>query len=226
MPIGRVRRRADWLSRRIGLEIMGARRARGWSQRELADRAGVSQSIVSRVERGWTGASVELLCHLTTALGLDFSARVYPADGVMVRDERQLQLIRMIAARAGPVWRASVEAPVSPDPSDHRAIDLVLGSGVEVCAIEVERDLRDFQAQFRADLLKRDVLAQRESRPVRFILALPENRRLRTLMRSFAPVISMTLPASSRHIWACIHSGRPVGADGLLWLPSVRSSVR
>ncbi len=220
MNIRKAHERAGWLSHRIGQEVVTARKARGWSQRELARRVAASQTMVSRVERGWSGASVRVLCQLTAALGLDFAPRIYPADGIAVRDERQLRLVRLIVARTNPSWHPSIESRASPDPSDHRAIDLLLSSAVEVCALEVERDLQDVQGQLRADLLKRDLVAQRESRPVRFVLALPDSRRLRRLVRTFAPLFATLLPASSRHVWASIRSGKPIGADGLLWLPS------
>jgi transcriptional regulator with XRE-family HTH domain len=211
--------RAEWLSRRIGQEIRSTRKACGWSQRELAARAGVDQSAVSRVERGWTCASIALLSRLTVELALDFSARVYPADDLVLRDERQLRQVGLIVARKGAAWHASLEARVGVDSRDHRAIDIVLATALEVWAVEVERDLSNFQEQLRGDLLKRDLLAQRESRPVRFILALPDTRRLRALVRAHEPLIRETLPASSRQIWACLRTGTPLGADGLLWLP-------
>lgn len=161
------------------------------------------------------------LCRATAVLGLEPAARVFPADVSVPRDEKQLRLIQLIVSRANPAWHAAIEVRASLDAAGHRAMDLVLGSAIEVCDIEVERDLADFQSQLRANLLKRDLLAQRESRPVRFILALPDTRRLRELDRRFAPLIRATLPAPSRHIWACIRSGKPIGADGLLWLPPV-----
>jgi hypothetical protein len=71
-------------------------------------------------------------------------------------------------------------------------------------------------------MLKRDLLAQRDSRPVRFILALPETRRLRLLVRDYRPLIDKTLPVRSRQIWSFIRTGKPVGGDGLLWLPPIR----
>lgn len=73
--------------------------------------------------------------------------------------------------------------------------------------------------QLRGDLLKRDLLQQRESRPVRFVLALPRTRRLREIVRANESVLRAALPLSSRQVWSALRSGRPLGADGLLWLP-------
>lgn len=218
--------RAQWLARRIGLEIATARRARGWSQRELANRAGVSQSAVSRVERGWVDASVELLTRLCVAVGLDLSARAFPADGVVIRDQRQMAYVGLIASRAHAAYHPALEVRVGRDSTDHRAIDLVLASAVEVWATEVERDLADFQMQLRADQLKCELLAEREARPVRFVLALPATRRLREIVRAHEPAVRAALPASSRQIWACLRSGRPLGSNGLLWLPPTLTADR
>jgi transcriptional regulator with XRE-family HTH domain len=218
--------RARWLAKRIGQEVATARKAHGWSQRELAERAAVSQSAVSRVERGWPEASIELMTRLCMMVGLDFSARAFVADGVVIRDERQMTYVALIVARAHAAYHPTIEMPVGSGPGDRRAIDLVLASAVEVWATEVERDLADFQMQLRADQLKAEQLAQREARPVRFVLALPATRRLREIVLTHEPVVRAALPASSRQIWACLRAGRPLGSNGLLWLPPTMPSTR
>ena len=218
-------RRADWLSRRIGQEIQTTRRMFGWSQRELSARADVPQATLSRIEHGSSRADIETLVRITSALALDLSVRAFPSTRVRIRDERQLARIGFIAARASSLWHPQIEARVTTDPADARAIDLVLASAIEVAAIEVEGDLADFQGQLRPDLAKRDLLAAHESRPVRFVLALPDTRRLRGIIREHASLVARVLPASSRHIWASIRSGNPIGADGLLWLPPGAASI-
>ncbi|HET8570308.1 MAG TPA: helix-turn-helix transcriptional regulator [Candidatus Limnocylindria bacterium] len=223
---GEAERRAVWLSRRIGQEVQTTRRTLGWSQRGLGVRAGVPQSTVWRIEHGSRHANIETLCRITTALALDLNVRAFPSTRVRIRDERQLARIGFITARASTLWHPQLEVRVTPDPADARAIDLVLSSAVEVVAVEVEGDLADFQAQLRPDLAKRDLLAARESRPVRFVLALPDTRRLRGIVKDHASLVARTLPASSRHIWASIRSGNVVGGDGILWLPAGAASVR
>lgn len=64
--------------------LWGARRRAGFSQRELARRAGVPQSTVSRIERGLIVPGVELLERLLRACGMDLVAVEHPARGVDV----------------------------------------------------------------------------------------------------------------------------------------------
>lgn len=52
-------------------DIAIARKARGWSQEELGDRAGVSQSVVSFAERGKTTVAIHLVNCIRQALDLE-----------------------------------------------------------------------------------------------------------------------------------------------------------
>lgn len=54
----------------IGLEIARARRARRWTQAELAERAGISDNTLRSVERGSTNATVGVVFELATLLGV------------------------------------------------------------------------------------------------------------------------------------------------------------
>lgn len=55
----------------MGRDIVEARKARGWSQEELGDRAGVSQSVVSFAERGKATVAIHLVNYIRQALGLE-----------------------------------------------------------------------------------------------------------------------------------------------------------
>ncbi|HET7636085.1 MAG TPA: helix-turn-helix transcriptional regulator [Candidatus Limnocylindria bacterium] len=222
----RAQERAEWLSRRIGREIATARRAHGWSQRELARRAGVSQAAVSRAERGSTRCHIGLLSLVCMTSGMELSVRAFVGEDAPLRDERQLALIDSIVKRLPAAWHVALEVRVGDDPRDHRAIDAVVSSAVEVCAVEVERDLSDFQAQLRADLAMRDLLQRRETRPVRFVLAIPDTRRLRAVVRAHQPAVLASFPITSRRAWAALRTGRPIGGDALLWLPPVPALQR
>jgi transcriptional regulator with XRE-family HTH domain len=66
-------------------EILQRARARaGLSQRELAKRAGTSQSVVARIEQGTTSPTWETLERLLAAAGEELSPNTQPADGSML----------------------------------------------------------------------------------------------------------------------------------------------
>lgn len=54
----------------VGARLRAARRAREWTLDELAERAGMSPSTLSRLESGKRQASLELLLPLTRQLGI------------------------------------------------------------------------------------------------------------------------------------------------------------
>lgn len=55
---------------RIGLRIMTLRKMRGWSQQELADRAGLQRTHVGRIEAGKYAVTLETIQAIAEALGM------------------------------------------------------------------------------------------------------------------------------------------------------------
>lgn len=73
---------------RIGARIRTERESRGWSLAELAERAGVSRSMVHKVERGESSPTAALLGRLSGAFNLSMStlvARAEMAEGRLLR---------------------------------------------------------------------------------------------------------------------------------------------
>jgi len=56
---------------RVGLNLQALRRAKGFSQEELAHRAEVHQTYLSGVERGRRNPSVMVLARIASALDAD-----------------------------------------------------------------------------------------------------------------------------------------------------------
>jgi transcriptional regulator with XRE-family HTH domain len=54
----------------VGRNIRAARKAKGFSQWELAERSGLSADFIGKVERGRTSPSIESLAQIAEALGL------------------------------------------------------------------------------------------------------------------------------------------------------------
>lgn len=95
---------------------------------------------------------------------------------------------------------------------------MVLDGPAGVVLIEIERGLRDLQAQLRAAQLKRVAMAERLGRQVRLVLAVPDLATSRRAVAPHAAIIRSSLTVTSRAAWAAIRSGSPLEADALLWV--------
>lgn len=214
---GLGRARASELTRRFGADLRGARTTAGLTQAQLARLAGVSQSVVSRAERASRRIDWSTACALASATGQELSLKLFPMNGVRLRDRGQVQAVQAIVANAHPSWHPTIEQPVGRQ--DRRAADLVLRGPHETIHIEVERALVDLQAQLRAAQLKRSALAEQFGQAVRLVIAVPGTRRSRRLVGELLPTFRTALPASSREVWASIRSGSPLGTDGIMFIP-------
>ncbi len=58
------------IRRRLGLNIQRLRREKGWSQEELADRAGLHRTYISGVERGVRNPTITIVEKLAATLGV------------------------------------------------------------------------------------------------------------------------------------------------------------
>jgi transcriptional regulator with XRE-family HTH domain len=224
---GRIRARDQ--AQRIGLDIRLARLGAGLTQMQVAHRAGLSQPATSRIERGVLPMDVEAICRAAAAVGCEIGLRVYPAEGVGLRDSGQMHVAEQINLSLHDAWSSRLEVPVG---ADRRAADLVLSSTEEVIHAEIERWLVDFQAQLRAGHLKREALTATMRRPVRFVLALPDTTRNRAVVRLHAGLVATALPVPSHRIWRALRTGTPIGGDGILWVrvgqqrPAGRAGIR
>jgi transcriptional regulator with XRE-family HTH domain len=61
------------ITRLVGRNIRAARRARGLSQWQLAERSGLSADFIGKIERGLTSPSIQSLHHIAEALSLPLS---------------------------------------------------------------------------------------------------------------------------------------------------------
>jgi transcriptional regulator with XRE-family HTH domain len=76
----------------VGARLRTLRRARRLTLREIADRASLSESFVSQLERGQSGATIQSLQRISDALGVDVSD-LFAEDGptgprILRRDAR------------------------------------------------------------------------------------------------------------------------------------------
>ena len=202
---------------RFGREVRDARRAAGLTQVHLGSRAGLSQPMISRIERGAAAPDLRSMARLARGVGQNLSVRLYPAEGIRLRDSGQLGLAEVIRAAAHPSWRVGLEVPVAAPP-DRRAADMVLAGAGAVMHVEIERGLRDLQAQLRAAQLKRVALTERLGCEVSLVLAVPDSLAARQAVAPHSAVLRSALPVTSRAAWAAIRSGAPLSGDALLWV--------
>jgi transcriptional regulator with XRE-family HTH domain len=76
--------RAGWertaLARAVAMAIVRYRAERGLSQRELAQRVGMKQPQVARLERGEVNPSIETLVRISVKLGIGLTIDIRPGD--------------------------------------------------------------------------------------------------------------------------------------------------
>jgi transcriptional regulator with XRE-family HTH domain len=57
------------ITRRLAAKVRERRRARGWSQEQLADEAGLHRTYISQVERATKNPTIEAVEKIANALG-------------------------------------------------------------------------------------------------------------------------------------------------------------
>lgn len=211
-PTDEARRRWDRLVREIGDELRTGRRINGATQRQVGRSIRVSQSEISRRERGrapaFTGA--QLAAH-AAAVGLRLSIKLWPVGGG-TRDAAQARYVGVFVTRIGRRWRVILEAPIQ-QPGDLRAVDILLVGAPAKIAVEVITRLSDLQAQIRASQLKsRDIGA------TRLILAVAGTHANRRALNEARLTLVSSFDLDSRRIVAELAAGRDPGRDGIVVL--------
>ncbi len=202
----------------LGREIALARAHHGLTRRAAARLAHVAPSTLRRIESGDPAVQLDTLVRVTTAVGLKLWTRAFPAQGPSLRDSGQLAVAEWVRSVVSDATELRLELPVGRG----RAIDIVAFRAGEIVAIEIERLLVDFQAQFRAADAKRVELATSHARPIRLVMIVADTHRNRHAVRQHESLIRSVLPAGTREVLSALRSGRPIGRDGLGWIRQVR----
>lgn len=207
-------RMARELALAIGREITLARANLGLTIRAAARLAGVSPTTQRRVEDGDPRTQLDTLCRCAVAVGLKLWGKAFPARTPSLRDTGQLRVAEHVRSMCHRALRVVLELAVG----NGRSIDTAIFGALEIVAMEIERLVTDFQAQYRSAVAKRDELAALHQRPVRLVLAIEDTRRNRELIREHEALIRSALPAGSREIARALRSGEPINRDGILWV--------
>jgi transcriptional regulator with XRE-family HTH domain len=191
---------------RFGLSMRALRRRRGWTQDEVARRAGVSRSLLARVERGeGDRCAVRTLEKLAAALGSRVSVRMLwqgeeldrllDADHAALVDEVVRRLVRL-------GWEVRPEQTFAIR-GERGSIDILAfhAGSRQLLVIEVKSVVPDIQAMLTGldrkarlgPLVARDLgwLPIGTSR----LLVLPDDRTARRRIERFSATIDRVLPA-------------------------------
>ena len=85
----------------IAATLRQARKAKGFSQRELASRAGITQAQISKIERGEVNLAAETLIQVTRALDLELMLiprQIVPAVNLIQNAQDMAAAIRKVSA--------------------------------------------------------------------------------------------------------------------------------
>jgi transcriptional regulator with XRE-family HTH domain len=225
VAVGRARARS--LASRLGTGLREVRLRAGLRQADIAERARVSQSFVSRLERGeGTDTSIETWAIVAAAIGEQLAAfleRVPGADPPRdIEHLRRQLLVIQLASRGG--WSAQPEITIDEGVVRSRAIDVVLLRPLhrEAVAVEVWDLVTDVGAAMRSLDGKVATLGRRLANPpwaVRGLWVMRATHRNRGLVAEFRLVFNARFPASSAEWLRALAdptTSMP-GQDGLCW---------
>lgn len=212
---------------RVGATLRVLRRRRGLSQRRLGELAGLSQSTVSRAERGHLGSlSVDALGRIFGVLDARIRIEIDWRGGGVDRllDQRHAELLTALAhefVKGG--WETLPEVTYAHF-GERGSIDLL---GVQeatrsVVVAEVKSQLNSLEETLRrhdvkvrlAPRIVRDRLGW-SPRHVSRLLVLPEDRTARRRVATQSTVLGAVLPARCHAIRAWLR--HPVGPLAGIW---------
>jgi transcriptional regulator with XRE-family HTH domain len=128
-------RRGRRLLSDLGVEIRNARRSAGLSLGAVAAAGDMSQSELSRIERGLASwLDILVAARLCSIVGLDLAMRAYPG-GEPLRDAAHARLTAAFRARLGTALRVRSEVPIG-DRRDQRAWDQTITDLDGTAAVE------------------------------------------------------------------------------------------
>jgi transcriptional regulator with XRE-family HTH domain len=209
---------------RLGLSIRALRRRRGWSQRTLGERVGLSPSGISRIERGAARhASIDTVERILEAFGARLHVRALwrgeELDRLLDRDHARIvdDLISLLTPDGWtPIPEATFQVAGERGSIDVLAWHETTGT---LLVIEVKTVVPDIQATVAGlDRKARiaPVLARQRGWTVRGVarlLVLPDDRTARRRIEAFAATFDRALPARTAAIkrWLAAPAGPLAG---------------
>lgn len=201
---------------RAGREIRNARQDRGLSLRLVARSCDLSESHLSRIERGLIArVSVRDLARLHAVVGLELSLRSYPG-GSPTRDRAHLALLEDFASCLDPSIIWSTEVPL-PGPTDRRAWDGMVRRPAWRYGVEAETAPRDGQG-----LIRRLQHKLRDGDVDGLILVLRSTRAVAEFLDVARGALETMFTIDGRTALARLRAGEDPGGNAIVVLPRRR----
>jgi len=212
-PVDRATTSAREQNSRAGREIRMARTGRGLSLRSVGDATGLSQSVVSRIERGLHArVSVYDLARLHAAVGLELSVRSYPG-GQPIRDVAHAALLNdfRLGLHTSLAW--STEVPLAIH-GDARAWDGFIQASAWRYGVEAETAPNDCQA-----LIRRVQQKVRDSEVDGVMLVLRPTRQTRDFLSASLQMLQDVFPLDGERARASLKAGDDPGGSAVIVVP-------
>jgi len=208
---------------RIGLICRALRRRLGWRQRDLAERAGVHQTTISRLERGqFATLSIETVRRIFVALGARYNGMVTWRGGEIDRllDAEHAALAETIAETyRGRGWQVVPEVSFSRY-GERGSIDLLslLPAQRAVVINEIKSDVHSVEETHRRHDVKvrlppAIVMERFGWKPlvVARVLVVPESMSVRRTIERHQAVFDAAYPSRARELLAWLRNpARPI----------------
>jgi transcriptional regulator with XRE-family HTH domain len=210
----------------VGREIRAARLRRGWTQAQLATRAGVGRQVIGRLERAVTRLDVDVL----QRIGLAFGRRLeitYGRDPTELTADAGHLAVQELILRVGRDAGYSGTFELATRPSEPwRSVDVVLASPSKRTMLLVEcwNTFGDLGAATRSTTRKlaeaEDLAAARwgADGTIGSVWVIRATARNRALVARYPEVFASRFPGSSR-AWleALTNGAQPPPRPGLVW---------
>jgi transcriptional regulator with XRE-family HTH domain len=228
-----ARRVLDRTHRVLGEDVRRLREDAGITRAALSEASGVDATFLALLEEGLENPSLFTYARLSTALGADLGAHLYPNTGPPIRDRHQARILEWLLGKLHPRWSPYGEVAVRTPARGW--IDLVLHDRSAEClvATEIQSNLGQLEQVVRWSGEKRASLPSWDGysqlgpmSTTSSLLIVRATRTTREIGREFARQLEAAYPAHPEDAIASLSGARPWPGSALVWVDLRAGAVR